>query len=114
MTDHAAAETPSSNDSTTNSNTAVASRPRTSNPPPKVDQLPPWKVMLHNDPVNEIEYVVTTVMELATMDKRMALLRTIEAHTRGVAMLLTTHRERAELIAEQFTSKRLTVTIERA
>jgi ATP-dependent Clp protease adapter protein ClpS len=38
----------------------------------------------------------------------------MEAHTTGVALVLTTHRERAELYQEQFKSRRLTVTIEPA
>jgi ATP-dependent Clp protease adapter protein ClpS len=38
--------------------------------------------------------------------------RTIEAHDAGVALLLVTHRERAELIQEQFQTRGLTVTIE--
>ncbi len=38
--------------------------------------------------------------------------RTLEAHETGVAMLLVTNREHAELLAEQFASKSLTVTIE--
>ena len=36
------------------------------------------------------------------------------AHNTGLALLLTTHRERAELYVEQFHSKKLTVTIEAA
>lgn len=98
--------------STENGATATATRPRTRPAPPKVDRLPPWKVLLHNDPVNEMEFVVRTIMELASLDKRMAYLRMLEAHTKGVALLLVTHRERAELLAEQFASKKLTVTIE--
>jgi ATP-dependent Clp protease adapter protein ClpS len=40
--------------------------------------------------------------------------RTIEAHQSGVSMLLVTHRERAELIQDQFQTRGLTVTIEPA
>jgi ATP-dependent Clp protease adapter protein ClpS len=36
----------------------------------------------------------------------------LEAHKRGLALLVSTHREHAELLQEQFTSKKLTVTIE--
>jgi hypothetical protein len=35
-----------------------------------------------------------------------------EADKTGVALLLTTHKERAELYKDQFESKGLTVTIE--
>ena len=36
----------------------------------------------------------------------------IPAHKTGVSLILVTHREHAELLQEQFASKRLTVTIE--
>jgi ATP-dependent Clp protease adapter protein ClpS len=76
--------------------------------------LPPWKVLLHNDDKNDIVFVVLTVMELTKLNEQDAKLRTLEAHETGVALLLTTHRERAELYREQFQSKGLTVTIEPA
>ena len=80
--------------------------------PPK--PLPPWKVLLHNDDKNEFGFVVATIVELTTLDKQAAALRTLEAHETGVALLLPTHKERAELYKDQFQSKGLTVTIEPA
>jgi ATP-dependent Clp protease adaptor protein ClpS len=80
--------------------------------PPK--PLPPWKVLLHNDDVNEMLYVVETIVGLTPLNPAQAAQRTLEAHESGVALLLTTHKERAELYQEQFQSKRLTVTIEPA
>lgn len=74
--------------------------------------LPPWQVLLHNDNVNDIVFVADTIIELTTLNREDAVLRTLEAHQRGLALLLTTHREHAELLQEQFTSKRLSVTIE--
>ena len=91
---------------------ATITRPETADP--KVECMPPWKVLLHNDDVNEAGYVVEVIIELTTLQPQAALLRMLEAHKTGVALLLTTHREHAELLAEQFTSKRLTVTIEPA
>lgn len=80
--------------------------------PPR--QLPPWRVMLHNDDKNEFEDVVKTIRKLTTLSKEEAVLRTIEAHNTGVALLLVTHQERAELYVEQFTSCGLTATTEPA
>lgn len=91
---------------------APSSAVRTAPAPPKVDRLPPWKVLLHNDDVNDMAYVVAAIVELAVSDRRVAMLRMLEAHTRGCALLMVTHRERAELLHEQFASKRLKVTIE--
>ena len=76
--------------------------------------MPPWKVLLHNDDKNDIGFVVKTIMELTPLDENEAKERTDEANESGVALLLTTHKERAELYQEQFTSKGLTVTIEPA
>ncbi len=75
-------------------------------------RLPPWNVLLHNDDVNDMAYVAGTITELTTLGHHDAVLRMIEAHNRGLSLLLQTHREHAELLQEQFTSKRLTVTIE--
>jgi hypothetical protein len=51
-------------------------------------------------------------MELTPLKQEEAILRTIEADKDGVALLLVTHKERAELYEEQFQSKSLTVSIE--
>lgn len=80
--------------------------------PPRVRHLPPWKVLLHNDDLNDMVYVAETIIELTALNRQQAVLRMLEAHNTGLALLLTTHREHAELLDEQFTSKRLTVTIE--
>src|SRR5687767_10218116 len=76
--------------------------------------LPPWKVLLHNDDKNDVGFVIKTIMELTPLKEQDAKLRTEEANETGVALLLTTHRERAELYKDQFESKGLTVTIEPA
>lgn len=80
--------------------------------PPKVDRLPPFRVLLHNDDVNDVIYVVRSITELTPLSRPEAVHRTREAHESGAALLLVTHRERAELYREQFRSKGLTVTIE--
>jgi len=81
------------------------------NPP---QHLPPWRVLLHNDPHNTFEHVITTIIELTTLNEQQAKVRTMEADQTGVALLLVTHKERAELYKDQFESKSLTVSIEQA
>jgi ATP-dependent Clp protease adaptor protein ClpS len=76
--------------------------------------LPPWKVLLHNDDVNDFEHVIVTILKLTPLNEAEAIERTIEAHERGLALLLVTGRERAELYVEQFASCKLTVTCEPA
>jgi ATP-dependent Clp protease adaptor protein ClpS len=79
---------------------------------PRLDRLPMYRVLLHNDPLNEMGYVVETICELTTIDPAPAELIMMEAHRAGVALVLMTHRERAELYQEQFATKRLKVSIE--
>jgi len=77
-------------------------------------QLPPWKVLLHNDDKSEFVFVIETIVQLTPLNEQEAVVRTKEAHETGVALLLTTHKERAELYKDQFESKGLTVSIEPA
>jgi ATP-dependent Clp protease adaptor protein ClpS len=80
--------------------------------PPKM--LPQWKVLLHNDDVNTPEHVIKSLIEVTHLKEQDATVRTKEAHKTGVALILVTHKERAELYQDQFQSKSLTVTIEPA
>jgi ATP-dependent Clp protease adaptor protein ClpS len=80
--------------------------------PPKL--LPQWKVLLHNDDVNTPEHVVKSLVEVSHLNEQDATVRTKEAHKTGVALILVTHKERAELYQDQLQSKSLTVTIEPA
>ena len=111
------AATPGGGGGAGKSGTATAKPKRASKTAPKnkpPQMLPPWKVLLHNDDKNDMPHVISTIMELTTLKEQDAKLRTIEAHETGVALLLTTHKERAELYKEQFESKGLVVTIEPA
>lgn len=92
--------------------TAPAKKPKPPKNQPK--QLPPYKVLLHNDEVSTFDHVIRSIVRLTTLGEQQALLRTIEAHENGVALLLVTHRERAELYCEQFTSLKISVTMEPA
>src|SRR5438270_175123 len=101
-----------------NTATAAPPAPAAVRPKPKKDQktrkLPPYKVLLHNDDVNSMEHVIETIIELVHLQKEEAFLKMMEAHETGVSLLLVTHKEKAELLQEQFKSKSLTVTIEPA
>lgn len=100
-----------------NAGTATAKPKRAAKKAPQKkppQMMPPWKVLLHNDDKNEVTFVKRTIVELTPLDEKEAEERTNEANESGVALLLTTHKERAELYQEQFTSKGLVVTIEPA
>jgi ATP-dependent Clp protease adaptor protein ClpS len=57
-------------------------------------------------------FVIHAIVELTPLNRQEALNKMLEAHDRGVALLVVTHKERAELYQDQFQSKGLTVTIE--
>ena len=90
----------------------TATLPETESPRRK--PMPGWSVLLHNDDVNEFNFVTRSVIEFARLSVEEAMQRTVEAHRAGIALLLVTHREHAELIQEQFQTRGLTVTIEPA
>ena len=92
--------------------TAVQTKPVPVKRPPQL--LPPYNVLLHNDDVNEVMFVVETIVMLTPLNAQDAVERMQEAHDTGAALLLTTHLERAELIQQQFASRGLTVTVEPA
>jgi ATP-dependent Clp protease adaptor protein ClpS len=74
--------------------------------------LPPYKVLLHNDETNDMLFVVEKVCELTPLSTEDAVEKMFEAHQTGVALLLVTHKERAELYCEQFATYQLDVTTE--
>lgn len=82
--------------------------------PPKVDKLPPYRVLLHNDDHNDVVYVAETLVLVTPLGKREAVSVMLAAHTRGVALVCVTHKERAELIRDQLRSRGLSSTIEPA
>lgn len=93
---------------------ATATLPETAPAAPQTRALPPYAVVLHNDDHNEMAFVAHTVCMLARMPMEQAFECTLEAHEEGQAVVLRTHREHAELVCEQFQSKGLCATVERA
>jgi ATP-dependent Clp protease adapter protein ClpS len=77
-------------------------------------ELPRCNVVLLQDPRHELMFIVRCVMELTRFCRAEATHKMWLAHHTGRAVLLTTYRERAELYAEQFAGKGLTVLIEPA
>jgi ATP-dependent Clp protease adapter protein ClpS len=81
---------------------------------PAAGRLPAFRVVLHHCPEAGPMVVVRTVMELTRMSRAEATHKMWEAHHRGTTLLMTAHRERAELYQEMFARRFLRVTIEPA
>ncbi|HWG45126.1 MAG TPA: ATP-dependent Clp protease adaptor ClpS [Gemmataceae bacterium] len=78
----------------------------------KKRQLPRYKVILNQSAIDDLMFVVRSVMELTRFPRAEATHKMWEAYHCGRSILLTTYLERAELYVEQFASKGLLVTIE--
>ncbi len=105
---------PGENDGMAEANGTAVAVPKKKPAPAKrtPGQLPPYKVLLHNDDVNDFGHVLRAIVQLTSLQKEEAVQKMLEAHKTGLALLLVTHKERAELYQEQFASLSLTVTIE--
>jgi ATP-dependent Clp protease adaptor protein ClpS len=77
--------------------------------------LPPYAVILHNDDVNDMYYVVRSLImcvpELSAEDAGEVML---QAHLNGKACVIACPLERAELYRDRLQSRGLTATVERA
>lgn len=94
------------------SNGGAGTKPRQAPARSPDKPLPRWRVILHNDDINYADDVVQSIVMITPLKEAEAQLKTKLAHQSGTALLLTTHRERAELYVQQFASKHLTVTAE--
>ena len=74
---------------------------------------PKYKVLLHNDPVNSMEYVANALREvLPQLSEQDAIAIMLEAHNTGVGLVIVCDLEPAEFYAESLRSKGLTASIE--
>lgn len=94
--------------------TATATAPAKAKLQPVSKPLDQYKVLLHNDDVHEMMFVVQSIVEVVPMAAKQAFTVMAEAHQTGVALVTVTHLELAELYRERFQSKGLTATIEKA
>ena len=74
---------------------------------------PKYKVLLHNDPVNTMDYVVETLRQVVPqLSEQDALSIMLETHNTGVGLVIVCDLEPAEFYSESLKAKGLTSTIE--
>lgn len=74
---------------------------------------PRYRVLLHNDDFNSMEYVVETLIKtIAGLTPPQAVNIMMEAHTNGMALVITCALEPAEFYCETLKNHGLTSTIE--
>ena len=74
---------------------------------------PKYKVLLHNDPVNTMDYVVEILRQVVPqLSEQDALNIMLETHNNGVGLVIVCDLEPAEFYSESLKAKGLTSTIE--
>ncbi len=82
--------------------------------PSTVRKLAPrYKVLLHNDDFNPMEYVVRVLLEtVSSLTQPQAVSIMMEAHQNGIALVITCAQEHAEFYSETLNNHGLMSTIE--
>lgn len=74
---------------------------------------PRYRVLLHNDDFNTMEHVVQVLIQtIAGMTQPQAVSIMMEAHTNGLALVITCAQEHAEFYCETLMNHGLSSTIE--
>ncbi|MDY6900967.1 MAG: ATP-dependent Clp protease adapter ClpS [Cyanobacteriota bacterium] len=74
---------------------------------------PRYRVLLHNDEYNAMEYVVQTLITtVPSLSQPQAVSIMMEAHTNGFALVITCAQEHAEFYSETLKTHGLSSTIE--
>ena len=84
------------------------------NPAELKSKSPKYKVLLHNDPVNSMEYVTTSLREVVPqLSEQDAIAIMLEAHNTGVGLVIVCDLEPAEFYSESLKSKGISSSIEK-
>jgi ATP-dependent Clp protease adaptor protein ClpS len=71
-----------------------------------------WNVIVWNDPVNLMSYVVFVFMRVLAFTKEKATQHMLQVHHQGKSVVATETREKAELYHQQIQAHGLSVTLE--
>lgn len=71
-----------------------------------------WNVIVWNDPVNLMTYVVFVFMRVLAFNKEKATKHMLQVHQQGKSIVATETREKAEFFHQQLQAHGLSVTLE--
>ncbi len=78
------------------------------------NKSPKYKVLLHNDPINSMEYVTVSLREVVPLlSEQDAISIMLEAHNTGVGLVIVCDLEPAEFYSERLKSKGISSSIEK-
>lgn len=83
---------------------AAPKRATTTAARPRVEKLPPYNVVLLDDDHHTYAYVIEMIVALFGYDPQKAFKMAEEVDTQGRVIVLTTHKEKAELKRDQITA----------
>ena len=78
------------------------------------NKSPKYKVLLHNDPVNSMEYVAKSLREVVPqLSEQDAISIMLEAHNTGIGLVIVCDLEPAEFYSESLKAKGISSSIEK-
>ena len=78
------------------------------------NKSPKYKVLLHNDPVNSMEYVTVSLRQVVPqLSEQDAISIMLEAHNTGIGLVIVCDLEPAEFYSESLKSKGISSSIEK-
>lgn len=79
-----------------------------------VETAPPWKVVVHDDPVNLMAYVTYVLMKIFGYNEKFATTLMLQVHQQGRSIVWTGELEKAEFYAQQLQFHQLKTSLEKA
>ena len=73
----------------------------------------PWQVVVHDDPVNLMDYVTRVFMKVLAISRERAEEHMLEVHNRGRSIVWSGDRERAEFFTQQLQAHQLKTSMEK-
>ncbi len=74
----------------------------------------PWNVVVHDDPVNLMGYVTYVLMKVFGYDEKKAAVLMLQVHQKGLSIVWSGQREKAEFYVQQLQSHQLKTSMEKA
>lgn len=74
----------------------------------------PWSVVVHDDPVNLMQYVTFVLMKIFGYDEKKATILMMQVHKNGRSIVWSGEREKAEFYVQQLQAHQLKTSLEKA
>lgn len=73
----------------------------------------PWNVIVHDDPVNLMQYVTFVLIKIFSYDSAKATLLMMQVHKLGRSIVWSGEREKAEFYVQQLQAHQLKTSLEK-